>query len=247
MKFSINLNKIALLRNARGEDVPNIMYFAEKAIELGVDGLTLHPRPDQRHATCRDVIQLCKLSKDRGVEFNIEGNPFSEKNGDFYGFCELVNQIQPEQVTLVPDEVNQITSEYGWKPGPHDKNLENKILNIRKLSPKSKISLFIDDIAGIDYASSLNLDTIEIHTGQFSKDVEVNTDNAVKNINYLVKHALDLNLLVNAGHDLNINNLHYLKKVGNINEVSIGHAVISDSLIDGFEKTLLKYIDLINE
>ena len=109
MKLSVNLNKIALLRNARGENYPDLEYFANKAIDLGVDGLTLHPRPDHRHATSEDVITLANLSKERGVEFNIEGNPFSRPNKDFLGFSELVEIINPDQITLVPDEINQVT------------------------------------------------------------------------------------------------------------------------------------------
>ena len=105
MKLSVNLNKIALLRNARGENYPNIEYFANKAIALGVDGLTLHPRPDHRHATSNDVIKLSKLTKEKGVEFNIEGNPFSKPNNEFMGFCELVKIIIPNQITLVPDTI----------------------------------------------------------------------------------------------------------------------------------------------
>ena len=113
MKLSVNLNKIALLRNARGENYPELSYFANKAIDLGVTGLTLHPRPDHRHATSDDVIEISKICKERGVEFNIEGNPFSKPNNDFKGFCELVDIIKPDQVTLVPDEINQITSDHG--------------------------------------------------------------------------------------------------------------------------------------
>ena len=113
MKLSVNLNKIALLRNARGENYPQIEYFANKAIDLGVDGLTLHPRPDHRHATSDDVINISKLTKDRGVEFNIEGNPFSKPNKEFIGFCELTEIIKPEQITLVPDAIDQITSDHG--------------------------------------------------------------------------------------------------------------------------------------
>ena len=132
MKLSINLNKIALLRNARGENYPDLKYFANKAIDLGVDGLTLHPRPDHRHATSKDVIEISKIANNRGVEFNLEGNPFSKPNNEFQGFCELVEIISPDQITLVPDSIDQITSDHGWMPGSHDDELINVIKNLKK-------------------------------------------------------------------------------------------------------------------
>ena len=125
MKFSLNLNKIALLRNARGENNPSLEDYANYAIELGVDGLTLHPRPDHRHATSEDVISLSKICKERDVEFNIEGNPFSEPADSFQGYVNLVNTCQPDQATLVPDLPNQITSDHGWESGDHDDDLIN--------------------------------------------------------------------------------------------------------------------------
>ncbi|MDB4829456.1 pyridoxine 5'-phosphate synthase, partial [Gammaproteobacteria bacterium] len=114
MNFSLNLNKIALLRNARGEDYPKLEDYAYRAIDLGIDGLTLHPRPDQRHATCDDVLSISSICKETNIEFNIEGNPFSEPTATYNGFINLVNLSKPEQVTLVPDSLDQITSDHGW-------------------------------------------------------------------------------------------------------------------------------------
>ena len=245
MKLSINLNKVALLRNARGENYPDLSYFAHKAIDLGVNGLTLHPRPDHRHATSNDVVVIANICKERKVEFNIEGNPFSEPNETFKGFCELVNTIKPDQVTLVPDKINQITSDHGWKSGDHDKNLIDKINFIKSNSSSSKISLFIDNIKGVKYAKKLNVDLIEIHTGEFAKSIANNDETILLKINEMIDYALKNNLLINAGHDLNLNNLHYLVKLGNINEVSIGHSIIVDSLLYGFEETILKYLKII--
>ncbi len=245
MKLSINLNKVALLRNARGENYPDLSYFAHKAIDLGVNGLTLHPRPDHRHATSNDVVEIANICKERKVEFNIEGNPFSEPNETFKGFCELVDTIKPDQVTLVPDKINQITSDHGWKSGDHDKNLIDKINFIKSNSSSSKISLFIDNIKGVKYAKKLNVDLIEIHTGEFAKSIANNDETILLKINEMIDYALKNNLLINAGHDLNLNNLHYLVKLGNINEVSIGHAIIVDSLLYGFEETILKYLKII--
>jgi len=245
MKLSVNLNKIALLRNARGENYPDLNYFANKAIDLGVDGLTLHPRPDHRHATSKDVINLAKLSKERHVEFNIEGNPFSKPNGDFLGFIDLVEIIKPNQVTLVPDEVNQITSDHGWSEGNHDDELIDAIAQIRNSSKDSKISLFIDDIEGVAYANRLNVELIEIHTGKFAKNISDGNELIVDEVKNIVKTAQDMGILVNAGHDLNLENLKYLVMMDNINEVSIGHAIIVDSLLYGYEDTLRKYLKII--
>ena len=247
MKLSVNLNKIALLRNARGENYPNIEYFANKAIDIGVDGLTLHPRPDHRHATSNDVIKLSKLTKDRGVEFNIEGNPFSKPSGDFVGFCELVEDIKPDQITLVPDTIDQITSDHGWSCGSHDEELKNVISSLKENSNSAKISLFIDNIEGVDYASDMGADLIEIHTGAFSKAINNGDLATIDEMKKIINHAMSLNLNINAGHDLNLNNLHYLVEIGNINEVSIGHAIIVDSLQYGFEETISRYIEIIRK
>ena len=235
MKLSINLNKIALLRNARGENYPNLEDFANHAVDLGVDGLTLHPRPDHRHATSNDVIKLSNIAKSRGVEFNIEGNPFSKPNKEFLGFCELVEIINPDQ----------ITSNYGWSEGSHDEDLKNIIESLKQKSNEAKISLFIDDISGVEYASKMNADLIEIHTGKFSKAISNNDESILMEVHGMIDKALDNNLLVNAGHDLNLNNLHYLVEMGNINEVSIGHAIIVDSLHYGYEETISRYLEII--
>ena len=245
MKLSVNLNKIALLRNARGENYPDLNYFANKVIDLGVDGLTLHPRPDHRHATSNDVIKLAELSKKRNVEFNIEGNPFTKANGDFLGFIELVEIIKPDQITLVPDELNQITSDHGWSQGSHDEQLIDAIANIRNCSKNSRISLFIDNIEGVEYANRLNVELIEIHTGKFAKNISEGSEDVINEVANIVKSAKNMNLLVNAGHDLNLENLNYLVMMGSINEVSIGHAIIVDSLHYGFEETIKKYIKII--
>ena len=245
MKLSVNLNKVALLRNARGENYPDLKYFANKAIDIGIDGLTLHPRPDHRHATSNDVIELSKIAKNRGVEFNIEGNPFSKPDNEFLGFCELVKIITPDQITLVPDAIHQITSDHGWVRGSHDEDLKKTIELLKESSSDSKVSLFIDDIAGVEYASEMNADLIEIHTGKFSNAIGKGDMSALSGIKDMIDCALNRDLLVNAGHDLNLNNLHYLVEMGNINEVSIGHAIIIDSLKYGFENTILKYINII--
>ena len=176
MKFSLNLNKIALLRNARGENNPSLEGYANQAIDLGVDGLTLHPRPDHRHATSDDVISLNKICKERNVEFNIEGNPFSEPADPFQGYVNLVNACQPNQATLVPDLPNQITSDHGWLSGDHDDELSDVISKLKGVSPNSRISLFVDSLveglpntAAVDYALGMGATSIEIHTGHYAE------------------------------------------------------------------------------
>ena len=252
MKFSLNLNKIALLRNARGENNPSLEDYANQAIDLGVNGLTLHPRPDHRHATSEDVISLNKICKERDVEFNIEGNPFSEPADPFQGYVNLVNTCQPDQATLVPDLPNQITSDHGWESGDHDGDLINVISNLNNLCKNTSISLFVDNLKNnnpnleaIDYALEVGASTIEIHTGEFSKLIDLNDQTIKAKLEELIYRAKDKNLMVNAGHDLNLINLPHLVKIGGVNEVSIGHAIIVDALIYGFEDTIKRYIEVI--
>ena len=252
MKFSLNLNKIALLRNARGENNPSLEDYANQAIDLGVDGLTLHPRPDHRHATSEDVISLNKICKERDVEFNIEGNPFSEPADSYQGYVNLVNTCQPDQATLVPDLPNQITSDHGWEIGDHDGDLINVISNLNNLCKNTSISLFVDNLKNnnpnleaIDYALEVGASTIEIHTGEFSKLIDLNDLTIKAKIEELIYRAKDKNLMVNAGHDLNLINLPHLVKIGGVNEVSIGHAIVVDALIYGFEDTIKRYIEVI--
>ena len=252
MKFSLNLNKIALLRNARGENNPSLEDYANQAIDLGVDGLTLHPRPDHRHATSEDVISLSKICKERDVEFNIEGNPFSEPAAPFQGYVNLVNTCQPDQATLVPDLPNQITSDHGWESGDHDNDLINVISNLNDLCKNTSISLFVDNLKNnntnldaIDYALRVGANTIEIHTGEFSKLIDLNDLTINTKLEELIYTAKDKNLMVNAGHDLNLINLPHLVKIGGVNEVSIGHAIVVDALNYGFEDTIKRYIEVI--
>ena len=251
MKLSINLNKIALLRNARGEGNPSLEDFANRAIDLGVSGLTLHPRPDHRHATSDDVVSLSELCKNRQVEFNIEGNPFSMPLEPFKGFVNLVKECQPDQITLVPDLPNQITSDHGWEPGDHDNKLKEIIYELKAISPKSRVSLFVDstkngeaNVEAVDYAALMGANSIEIHTGYFAQCI-AKQDFAISSlIKSIIQKANQFNILVNAGHDLNLLNLPELVRIGGVDEVSIGHAIIVDALNFGFDDTIKKYIDI---
>ena len=251
MKLSINLNKIALLRNARGEGNPSLEDFANRAIDLGVSGLTLHPRPDHRHATSDDVVSLSELCKNKQVEFNIEGNPFSMPSEPFKGFVNLVKECQPDQITLVPDLPNQITSDHGWEPGDHDNKLKEIIYELKAISPKSRVSLFVDstkngeaNLEAVDYAALMGANSIEIHTGYFAQCI-AKQDFAISSlIKSIIQKANQFNILVNAGHDLNLLNLPELVRIGGVDEVSIGHAIIVDALNFGFDDTIKKYIDI---
>ena len=245
MKLSVNLNKIALLRNSRGSDTPSLNDYAYLAIKLGVDGLTLHPRPDHRHATSEDSIGISKICKEHNVEFNLEGNPFSLPQGDYLGFTELCNISHPDQITLVPDNLDQITSDHGWQPGYLDSKLKNFIEDIKDIN--SRTSLFIDpDPKSVEYAAYIGFDRVEIYTGPFAHYLELNQIDKINQTKKLITECIlkanELNLGINAGHDLNLDNLHHLKECGPIDEVSIGHAIMTDALKFGFHDTIIKYL-----
>ena len=249
MNLSVNLNKIALLRNSRGSNTPSLEAYANKAISLGVDGLTLHPRPDHRHATSNDALNIGSLCKEKSLEFNLEGNPFSQPKNEFLGFYELCLQAKPDQITLVPDGEGQLTSDSGWEPGFRDSELKSFISKTNELNCRT--SLFINaDIHSVEYASDMNFDRIEIYTGPFAhacllgkNELQINCDK----IKEVINRAHDLGLGVNAGHDLSLDNIELLKECGPIDEVSIGHAIMTDSLKYGFDDTIIKYINIIRE
>ena len=252
MNFSLNLNKIALLRNARGDNYPKLEDFAFRAINLGIDGLTLHPRPDHRHATSSDVQSISSICKDNSVEFNLEGNPFSKPSNSYLGFIELVNISKPEQITLVPDADNQITSDHGWSPRDDANKLREKILNLKDQSDKSRISLFIDNLDNnllnfkvLDFCLEVGADTVEIHTGPYAKGIKSSNKSVINNMLELATKAKSCGLKVNAGHDLCLDNLEYLRKMDIIDEVSIGHSIIVDALNYGFDDTIKRYIEII--
>ena len=249
MKLSVNLNKIALLRNSRASNTPSLEAYAQQAIKLGVDGLTLHPRPDHRHATSNDALNIGTLCKEKSLEFNLEGNPFSQPKNNFLGFYELCLQAKPDQITLVPDREGQLTSDSGWEPGFMDSDLTSFMENMKELDCRT--SLFINaDIKSVEYASDMNFNRIEIYTGpfahSFSKDAN-QLQHICTNIQNVIIRAQELELGVNAGHDLSLENIEVLKKCGQIDEVSIGHAIMTDSLKYGFDATIIKYINIIRE
>ncbi|MCA0431413.1 MAG: pyridoxine 5'-phosphate synthase [Bacteroidetes bacterium] len=232
-KLSVNINKIATLRNARGHNVPNVIEAAINIQRFGAQGITVHPRPDERHITYADVIELKEIVN---TEFNIEGNPTEKK------FIDLVLQVKPTQVTLVPDSNSQLTSNHGWD------TIKNKDFLIEVISEFKKhgirTSIFVDPIEQfINGAQLTGTDRIELYTESYANTFLTNKEKAILNFVKASQLAQNLNLGVNAGHDLNLENLNYFKNnIPNLLEVSIGHALISDALYLGLENTVQMYL-----
>ena len=230
-RLSVNVNKIATLRNARGGDNPDIISLVKKIEGFGADGITVHPRQDERHITLNDAYDISKVVT---TEYNIEGYPDDR-------FIKIINDIKPEQVTLVPDAPDVITSNRGWKKSDIDIDLSEVISTIKKNG--SKVSLFIDPIISmVDLALEWGADRIELYTGTYAELFKKDKNLAIMDYVESSRYALDNGLEINAGHDLDLENLNFLKKsIPEIHEVSIGHALISDSLIYGLEKTIKLY------
>lgn len=230
-RLSVNVNKIATLRNARGGDNPDIISLVKKIEDFGADGITVHPRQDERHITLNDAYDISKVVT---TEYNIEGYPDDR-------FIKIINDIKPEQVTLVPDAPDVITSNRGWKKSDIDIDLSEVISTIKKNG--SKVSLFIDPILSmVDLALEWGADRIELYTGTYAELFKKDKNLAIMDYIESSRYALDNGLEINAGHDLDLENLNFLKKsIPEIHEVSIGHALISDSLIYGLEKTIKLY------
>ncbi len=243
-KLSVNVNKIAVLRNARGGSYPNVLFLTELCIKSGADGITVHPRNDLRHIKPADVQQIRKLTQKHFTEFNIEGNPFSEESKDYPGFLSLVQENKPEQCTLVPDEPSQLTSDHGWDLKKMDKDLSDiiKILKAQKI----RVSLFLDpDTKQITRAKEIGADRVELYTGPYANSfVDLNQrEKLLYTYKEAVDHAISIGLQVNAGHDLNLKNLRTFLEIGTIKEVSIGQALISDALVHGLEETVKLYLN----
>lgn len=230
-RLSVNVNKIATLRNARGGDNPDIISLVKKIEDFGADGITVHPRQDERHITLNDAYDISKVVT---TEYNIEGYPDDR-------FIKIINDIKPEQVTLVPDAPDVITSNRGWKKSDIDIDFSEVISTIKKNG--SKVSLFIDPIISmVDLALEWGADRIELYTGTYAELFKKDKNLAIMDYIESSRYALDNGLEINAGHDLDLENLNFLKKsIPEIHEVSIGHALISDSLIYGLEKTIKLY------
>ncbi|EAW40143.1 pyridoxal phosphate biosynthetic protein [marine gamma proteobacterium HTCC2080] len=242
--LSINLNKIALVRNSRVTTVPNIVSHAEMCISAGADGITVHPRPDQRHIRAQDCFDLQSALD---VELNIEGNPFTEPRasdqphvGDYPGFIALVQAISPAQVTLVPDSDQQLTSDHGFDVARDGKRLEPLIKIFKDLG--CRVSLFMDpDPSAMATVASLGADRIELYTESYARAHEVGDfEVSLAAFQETAEAAFAARLGVNAGHDLNLSNLPDFK-VPHLEEVSIGHSFTVDALRWGIANTIPRY------
>lgn len=244
--LSVNLNKIALIRNSREGNFPDVCQHGKICLELGADGLTVHPRPDQRHIRPQDVMEITELMKDYpDREFNIEGNPFAETIGGFPGFMELVRQSLPDQCTLVPDNNQQLTSDRGFDLRIAGKSLKPIIEELHGLG--IRVSLFMDpDKEQISLAKELGADRIELYTGPYAAAFKQADKGESVFISYMkaAQHAQAIGMGLNAGHDLNLDNLANFRRVPDLLEVSIGHALTVEALNMGLKSTISQYLDI---
>ncbi len=232
-KLSVNINKFATLRNARGGNNPNLLQVAQDVERFGAQGITVHPRPDERHIRYDDVYELKKVIT---TEFNIEGNP-KERS-----FVDLVLANKPTQVTLVPDALGQLTSNHGWDTITHKAYLKEVITELKQAG--IRVSIFIDaDEKMVEGAAQTGTDRIELYTENYAHQFYQNPDLAVAPYRKAAELATQLNLGINAGHDLDVHNLQFFaQQVPQLVEVSIGHALVCDCLYFGMENTIQRYL-----
>jgi pyridoxine 5-phosphate synthase len=232
-RLSVNLNKIALIRNARGSNYPDLIQVAKDCERFGAQGITVHPRPDERHCKFSD-LQL--LKENCHTEFNIEGFPDRH-------FLDAVINVKPHQCTLVPDAPGQLTSDHGWNTIAQKDFLKEVIAELK--TKDIRVSLFIDaNVAMIEGAANIGADRIEYYTGPYAKNYAANPERAIKEIKETCEIAIAAGLGINAGHDLNLENLKYLKDtLPQLDEVSIGHALICDAIYLGLENTIRLYLN----
>jgi len=241
--LSINLNKIALLRNSREGNYPSVVNHAQLCIDQGVEGITVHPRPDQRHIRPSDVRQLAELVRPlSGVEFNIEGNPFAPALNDYPGFIELVEETQPDQCTLVPDGDDQLTSDHGFDLNSSGDQLAPIIKRLKDQG--MRVSLFMDpDLSQIEMAANIGADRIELYTGPYAAAWGTDQLEPLFQSHLAAAElAVSLGMGVNAGHDLNLDNLAKYASIPALLEVSIGHAFTIDSLAMGMANAVNAYL-----
>jgi len=232
IRLSVNINKIATLRNARGGNIPNLIQAAKDIEMYGGQGITVHPRPDERHITYKDVEQLKSIIT---TEFNIEGNPIPQ-------FVDLVLKYKPHQVTLVPDDPNQLTSDHGWDTIKHKEFLIEVISKFK--SAGIRTSIFVDpDIEMVKGAKETGTDRIELYTESYAANYSIDKEAAVKPFVETAQLTKEIGLGINAGHDLDLENLKYFaQNIPWLNEVSIGHALISDALYYGLDNAVNMYL-----
>jgi len=230
-KLSVNINKVALIRNSRGGNLPNVIQVAKDCERFGADGITVHPRPDQRHIRFTDVYELKNIVS---TEFNVEGYPSEQ-------FMQMMREVKPHQCTLVPDAPDALTSSDGWDTIKHEQFLFNIINELKSFG--IRISLFVEPIEQfVEGAKKTGADRIELYTGPYAANYSISPEKAVEKYANAARYATQIGLGVNAGHDLNLQNLKYFnQQITDLLEVSIGHALISDALYLGLENTIQMY------
>ncbi len=230
-KLSVNVNKIATLRNARGGNTPSVVQVAIDCERFGADGITVHPRPDERHITLRDVYELKDVVN---TEFNIEGYPDAR-------FMKIIEDVRPAQATLVPDPPGVLTSNAGWETEKYLDFLKDIVAQLKSLDVRT--SLFVDtQLHHMEYAAKTGTDRIELYTGPYAEHFFVDKRSAVKEYVAAAKLAHELGLGINAGHDLSLDNIAFFSaQIPDLSEVSIGHALISEALYLGLENTIQRY------
>ena len=231
-KLSVNINKVATLRNSRGGDVPNLLKVASDLQSYGAEGITVHPRPDQRHIRYDDAYALPKIVN---TEYNIEGNPIPD-------FVKMVMEIRPTQVTLVPDAIDALTSNAGWDTHTHLDFLKKTIDQFKQVGIRT--SIFVDpDVKIIEGAFETGSDRIELYTEAYADIFTKNPEQAIEPYIKAAERANELGIGIDAGHDLNLENIEYFaKNIPNLLEVSIGHALVCESLYLGFENVIPMYL-----
>jgi len=242
--LSVNVNKIALLRNSRNIGIPSVARAARICVDAGAGGITVHPRPDQRHIRPGDVYELADMLS---VEFNIEGNPFAGPRDDYPGFMEIVRRARPAQCTLVPDEAGQLTSDHGWDLDRDTKRLAPLIDELK--AQGIRVSVFMDaDVAQIRRAPKCGADRVELYTEPYARAYEKGDfENVLQKYADAARCAREMGLGVNAGHDLNLKNLRTFCSIPGILEVSIGHALIAEALEMGLSSTVKAYLKVLSQ
>ena len=238
-KLSVNINKVATIRNARGGNTPNVKQFAIDCERFGAQGITVHPRPDERHIRYSDVYDIKPIVT---TEFNIEGNPKGISKSKPYGFIDLVKEIRPTQVTLVPDAEGVLTSNAGWDTVKNQQYLCDVVKEFKACG--IRVSIFIDaNPQMIEMAAKTGTDRVELYTESYASQYAAGREAAIAPFVEAAKVARDCGLGLNAGHDLSLENLAYFhQQIPWVDEVSIGHALISDALYLGIEETIHRYL-----
>jgi len=244
--LSVNVNKVAVLRNSRGGDEPDVVRAARTCLYAGAHGITVHPRPDLRHIRPDDVLALAQLTRDSGVELNIEGNPFAPARGPYPGLLALCEQARPAQVTLVPDGDGQITSDHGFDFDQDAERLRPLVAAFKQQG--CRVSVFVDaGCASLAKAADIGVDRIEIYTGPAAAAIaQGDAATALAACAATAHLARQRGLGVNAGHDLSQGNLaEFLEAVPGVLEVSIGHALIGEALYAGLQRTIQQYLAIL--